>query len=90
MVKLKPLMCNGSFSIAAERIVAKVQAAPPISPRILSIFAAGLILIPPESNVTPLPELLCDGRVNKYFFNLFKSLYRRWQLVWLDRVRYCK
>lgn len=48
-------MYRGSLSLAAVKIVASVQAAPPISPRILSILAAGLMLIPPVSNVTPLP-----------------------------------
>lgn len=48
-------MYRGSLRLAAVKIVASVQAAPPISPRILSILAAGLMLIPPVSNVTPLP-----------------------------------
>lgn len=50
------MMLMGSFSLAAAWIVATTQAAPPMSPRISSIAAAGLMLIPPESNVIPLPN----------------------------------
>lgn len=57
-------MCRGNFRRAAVRIVAKVQAAPPISPRILSMLADGLMLIPPESKVIPFPMTLTKKSLN--------------------------
>jgi hypothetical protein len=46
---------TGSSSSAASTVAAMTAAAPPMSEVIWSMFAAGLIEIPPVSNVTPLP-----------------------------------
>ena len=51
-----PLRWMSSLSLAAERMAATVQAAPPMSPRILSMLAGGFNEIPPVSKVTPLPD----------------------------------
>lgn len=48
----------GSFNSAIADIVATIFEAPIISARISDIPADGLIEIPPESNVTPLPYKL--------------------------------
>ena len=45
------------LSSARARIVASAAAAPPMSAFIHSIWSAFLIDNPPESNVTPLPEM---------------------------------
>lgn len=46
----------GRRKAAAMKIEPTVQAAPPMSALILSMFADGLMEMPPESNVTPFPE----------------------------------
>ncbi len=50
-----PTKFKGNSSWETERIVARTQAAPPISALISSIAAEGLIDMPPLSKVTPLP-----------------------------------
>ena len=46
---------TGRFSSAARQTVATTHAAPDMSEVMWSMFAAGLIEIPPVSNVMPLP-----------------------------------
>ena len=46
---------TGSSSVAASTVVAITAAAPPMSDVMWSMFAAGLIEMPPVSNVMPLP-----------------------------------
>ena len=50
-----PVTAIGRFSLAAAITVATTAAAPDMSLVIWSIFAAGLIEMPPESKVMPLP-----------------------------------
>lgn len=56
MTELQPLMLIGRPKAAAMKIEPTVQAAPPMSALILSMFADGLIEMPPESKVTPFPK----------------------------------
>ena len=44
---------RGSLSSAMAITVATTQAAPPMSPRIMSMLGEGLMEIPPVSKVTP-------------------------------------
>jgi hypothetical protein len=49
------VISSGYFSFAASTIVATIAAAPDMSEVISSIAAAGLIEMPPVSNVMPFP-----------------------------------
>lgn len=90
IIVYQPLRWRGSFSLAAVRMVAKVQAAPPISPRIASMLAAGLIEIPPVSKVTPLPM---KSKIVNNINDKMKSRnlsYQQWQSVSSLLVRHCR
>ena len=52
---MTPTMLIGSFIIDAALIAPKTDPAPPISNFISSILAPGFRLMPPVSNVMPLP-----------------------------------
>ena len=54
-VGIKPIISPGSPISATARRVPKTLAAPHMSYFISSMVAAGLIEMPPESNVIPLP-----------------------------------
>ena len=49
------VMRTGSFISAAPNVAAMIAAAPPMSLRISFMPAAGLMQMPPVSNVMPLP-----------------------------------
>jgi len=51
----RPTILTGSFKSAAALIAASTAAPPAMSVFISSIFSAGLMEIPPLSNVRPLP-----------------------------------
>ena len=53
---------TGSSSRAASTVVATTAAAPAMSEVMWSMCAAGLIEMPPVSNVTPLPTSATDAR----------------------------
>ena len=53
---------TGSASRAASTVAATTAAAPPMSEVIWSMLAAGLIEMPPVSNVTPLPTSATRAR----------------------------
>ena len=53
---------TGSSSVAASTVVATTAAAPAMSEVMWSMFAAGLIEMPPVSNVMPLPTSATDAR----------------------------
>lgn len=50
-------MFTGTFSLEIAYTVERTHAAPPISPLMAVIPGVGFILIPPVSNVTPLPKM---------------------------------
>ena len=54
-VGIQPVTLIGSFSAAMACTAAMTAAAPLMSDFISCMFAAGLIEMPPVSNVTPLP-----------------------------------
>ena len=56
------MTATGSSSRAASTAVATTAAAPAMSEVMWSMFAAGLIEMPPVSNVTPLPTSATDAR----------------------------
>ena len=56
-----PMTFIGKFMAATECITPKTPAAPPMSYFISSIASEGLIDIPPESKVKPLPTKTIGG-----------------------------